>query len=295
MEINEWKLRAIKALQSSELYRDDEEFWLNSLVDELLQAKDIVNNTESLSDELFEILNTEIDALIGGKPLAQIIGYTYFYSYKINVFPNVLIPRPDSEILVSEVLKLVPHLKSRKAKSNVPLRMLEIGVGSGALSIAIAQELLREGIDNFEIQASDISIDALQAANYNIERHGLSDKIKLVEADLWPEDILKKDFVPDVIFSNPPYISNIELQETDLLDFEPVSALLAEENGLAIYRRIFNEANTILETDAFVLVEHGSTQDEDIRTIAKSSGFKSLGFANDLADRPRVSKFIYKD
>ena len=313
MNVYEWKQYALLKLKSSEFYRDDEVFWLSSILNNLLQGILKIKNfyldlSELELDNLNESrLNAALNSLCKGEPLEQIIGYTYFYGNKISVFPNVLIPRPDSELLVETVIKYFPFLQNSKktsmySKANILntkntekniLNFLEIGVGSGALSIAIAKEIMKISESNFKIFTSDISLDALEASKINILQHDLEDLISIEEADLWPKTIKAGNEKLDLIYSNPPYIGEDELIDKELLEFEPKLALLANNDGLEFYERILADADKYLNTNGLIIFEHGEKQRDRVNQLALSSSkYGIIENINDLAGRPRISVYI---
>lgn len=294
MQIRAWLNKARKALKNSEAYKADSDFFINDILFKLID--EFVSDKEDIKAAEYEQLNTALEELIKGKPLALILNYTYFYNHKIKVNEDVLIPRPDSETLVDTVKYYLPYLINKANLENRKLVLLEIGVGSGALSIAIADVLLNDlKFDNFIIFASDISQASIDLARYNIEVAGFSEQIKLDLCDIWPEKV-KSGQKPDLIFSNPPYISAEELAQTDLLKYEPESALLAADNGLEFYERIFSEADALIKTEFLLVFEHGYKQKQAIETLAaKKPRYKYIDTVKDLAQRDRVSVYLAEE
>lgn len=289
MKTAEWKKQALSKLKNNEYYKEDEEYWLNDLLSKLLESFN-VEFKEELSESNINLLDERLEELLTGKPLAQVIGFTYFYGNRINVYENVLIPRPDSEVLVETVLNYSHSLLSKSNLQNRKIRLLEIGSGSGALSIAIAKEFISLGLE-FEILASDISIDAINATKNNIVLNNLSQYIRVEYADIWPEKVLNGDYVPDLIFSNPPYIDAIEKEVLELIEHEPIEALVADDSGLYFYREILN--SEFVKQGCIIIFEHGYKQADKIKIIAdETEHIKFISSKEDIAGRTRVSEYI---
>lgn len=208
-------------------------------------------------------------------PMAYILGEKEFMGRKFQVAPGVLIPRPDSEVLVEMLLAHMPQKD--------PLRLLEIGVGSGALILSLLCErphLLADAID--------ISKVALQISQKNARSLGCEKGLHLFESNLFQN--VKGKY--DVIFSNPPYISLAE--EKDLapdLAYEPKEALYAEEEGLYFYRRILEEAKHHLKKGGLLAFEIGKGQENDICEMARQEGYGLKAKAFDLQNINRALLF----
>lgn len=310
MNKNEWLKYATDCLKNSAEYSDDDEFWLRNLAAELFTG--IMQNapaeanayaeaeTENISAQFLVKLNAALNELISGRPLEQILGYTYFCGEKIKIFPNVLIPRPDSEVVLETIKSFLPFLEAHSRTADTKMNFLEIGVGSGALSIALARLLAAEKYNNYHIYASDISEAAIAASTYNINAAGFNAKISLEQADLWPSFVqansLSQNFTNNInlnlVFSNPPYLSEDEWEQAELGAYEPREALLAGPEGLDVYARIFSEGKNLLAADTLLILEHGFKQAESLKTLAQKYGWKYLRTDCDLAQRPRVSSFV---
>ena len=181
-----------------------------------------------------------------GTPVAYLVGHREFYSLDFEVTPEVLIPRPETEHLVLEALDCAKQLQLRRGRQS--LRIADIGTGSGCVAVAIAKHL-----PNATIVAGDISPEALEVARRNVERHGLLDRIELLESDLL-------DCVPppvDMIVSNPPYISEAEYPTLDrtVRQHEPRLALVAAQDGWGVAARLLEQAPSRLADDGYVLLE----------------------------------------
>lgn len=192
------------------------------------------------------------------EPVQYIIGKTNFYGYEIKVNHSVLIPRPETEILVEEILKDI--YKSEKKD----IRILEIGIGSGCISIALSKETEKKNI-NCKIDAIEISKEAIEIAKINsIQNNIIPNSINFILQDFL--SIQKIDNEYDYIVSNPPYISNSEFQKLDkhIKDFEPRFALTDEHDGLTFYKKI-KELTKDLKSSVFLEIGYG--QEQNVRDI----------------------------
>lgn len=219
-----------------------------------------------------------IQRRVAGEPMAYILGEREFYGVKLIVTPDVLIPRPETETLVEQAL-------ARLSKQYAPntARVLDLGTGSGAIAISLAEQ--RPALD---IVATDISAKALAVAKENAKRLGV--QISFVESD-WFSALKNERF--DLIISNPPYVAHGDphLSQGDLR-FEPISALTDNEpnqHGLACIRRIIEDAPAHLNGEGWLLFEHGYDQADACRELLAARGFVELMCAHDLAGIPRVS------
>lgn len=206
----------------------------------------------------------------GREPLAYILGHKEFYSLDFIVDPAVLIPRPETELLVETVLA---HLGDRR---NV--RIGDVGTGSGCIAIALARALT-----GARLVASDTSRRALRVARQNAARHDVLDRIDFVAADLL--DALNGTF--DVIVSNPPYLRPGAARAPEL-DWEPPSALLAGARGLDAVGRLVSAAPPLLAPGGLLAVEIGAGQDADAMALARAAGLSAVAVTPDLAGIPRV-------
>jgi len=209
-------------------------------------------------------------------PVQYIMGSTEFCGLDIKVNEDVLIPRPETELLVETTVELSRTLHNR----HDTLRLLDLCTGSGCIAIALTKRL-----SDCKIVASDISGKALTLAGENARRHQAG-QIKFIKSDLFSD--LKEHF--DIIVSNPPYISGPEfadLQEEVLR--EPRVALYGGEDGLDFYRRIFNTAGKFLNDGGYVTVEIGYAQRRGVEDICEAAkGFKVTDIKKDLSGIDRV-------
>ncbi len=191
------------------------------------------------------------------EPLPYILGYREFYGMSLEVNPSVFIPRPETEILVDEAIRLAKQMPSR------PLRIVEVGTGCGAIAVALASHLA-----NVDIRATDISRQALTTAQANAERHGLRNRIEFMHCDL-----LSCFLGPiDMLIANPPYVSSavIPSLEPEIRIFEPREALDGGDDGLSLIRRLLGEARRVLQGNSVILLEMDPHQMEVVEMTATS-------------------------
>ena len=225
-----------------------------------------------------------IDKLCEGYPYQYITKNANFFGYDIYVDENVLIPRLDTEILVDCICR---HIEEKYNKED-SIRILEIGVGSGALIVVILKRL--EEYSNIIIDGIDISKGAIEVAKKNIEKYNLEDKANIYMKDILNEEIEEKY---DIIYSNPPYLTTDEMgQIPDDVRKEPGLALYGGEDGLEYYRRIIGiiTKNNNLKEDGKFFLEIGYMQKQEVFDIAKENGYneENISCIKDLENRDRV-------
>lgn len=232
----------------------------------------IINENEILNNEQIDRIKSSIDKLVQGIPLQYITNLQEFMGLDFYVDENVLIPQPDTEILVEEAICILKNIEKPK--------ILDLCTGSGAIAISIAKN-----INAKTITASDISNKALNVAKVNCKKNNV-DNIKLIESDLF-ENITERF---DIIVSNPPYIeSNVIKTLTKEVQNEPKLALDGGENGLDFYRRIINEASEFLEPNGYLCLEIGYNQkDKVINLMEKSKKYSNIYSKKDLGNNDRI-------
>ena len=211
-------------------------------------------------------------ARLQGQPMAYLLERREFYGRMFKVNPSVLIPRPETELLVETVLDALAQFEAPT--------LLDLGTGSGAIAITCALEA-----PHAKVSASDISTAALNIACFNAQQ--LAAPVTFVESDWW-QQFEQQRF--DVIVSNPPYIAagDAHLQQGDLR-FEPQHALTDFADGLAAYREIIAHAPHHLNPHGWLWLEHGYDQAEVIQHLLEQTGFEKLQCLTDLGGQPRVS------
>lgn len=231
---------------------------------------------ESLAEEAWIRFRNLILRRAKGEPLQYLTGEQEFFGLPFHVTPEVLIPRPETELLVEEALNLMRGLSLQE------IRFLDVGTGSGCIAVSIA----RENPASIGC-AIDISATALQIARGNAARHGVERRIQFVQADLLECFPLAPAF--DFILSNPPYV---DLEEYDSLpveikEHEPRAALLGGEAGLKIYSRLIPAAPSRLRTGGYLMLELGAGQDERVGQLVETQGLSVEKVLKDLRGIPR--------
>ena len=204
------------------------------------------------------------------KPIQHIIGEAYFMGEFFKVTPDVLIPRDETEILVSKAIEII--------KQNNLKNILDIGTGSGCIACTIAKRT------NTTVLGVDISSDALRIALDNVTRLGINNKAVFRKSDLFSK--VREDESFDMIVSNPPYIPIGEKLEPEVMH-EPQIALFAEDNGLAIYKKIIQDAPKYLNNNGFLMFELGINEAEAIKELMQKD-FCEIDIIKDLAGIDRV-------
>ncbi|WP_031434808.1 peptide chain release factor N(5)-glutamine methyltransferase [Methylomarinum vadi] len=213
-----------------------------------------------------------------GLPIAYIVGKREFWSREFEVTPDVLIPRPDTELLVELSLQLIPPKQ--------PARLIDLGTGSGIIAITLAAER-----PEAQVTASDRSQAALKIAHANAERYRLRN-IRFVESN-WFEAIAEHDF--DLVVSNPPYIAadDPHLRRGDVRH-EPEYALISPEQGLRDIRTLAQQARQHLNKGGHLLIEHGYNQQHAVQEIFASCHYQQIETHRDLSGNPRVTSGIWR-
>jgi len=237
----------------------------------LLSQDDLVLNPIALSD--WKTLESK---RLAGEPIAYLIGKKGFHAIELTVAPGVLIPRPETELLVDIALDAIKTVAE-------PIHVLDLGTGSGAIALAIAHSA-----NNVALTATDQSLQALKIAQQNALNLKLDSRISFKQGS-WYQALEENDLF-DVIVSNPPYIAkgDIHLGQGDLR-FEPQSALTDNLDGLSCLKVIIFGANAHLQPEGLVAVEHGFDQGKAVMGMMAEAGFRDIQNHTDLAGHPRVS------
>jgi release factor glutamine methyltransferase len=209
-----------------------------------------------------------------GEPIQYITGEQEFYGLTLRVTPAVLIPRPETELLVEAVLERLPATQG--------LRVVDIGTGSGAISIALATQR-----PDLQVTTLDISAAALAVARENAATHGVTDRVRFLESDLLAAVANEPPF--DAIVSNPPYVPEAgrATLHPQVRDHEPATALFAGPEGMDIYRRLIPQASAALKPGGLLALEFGHGQREAIAALL--TGWDEVEFLDDLQQIPRVA------
>lgn len=210
------------------------------------------------------------------EPLAYILGKAGFYGLEFTVTPDVLVPRPETEVLVEAAL------------AKQPATMVDIGTGSGCIAVAVAVNLPQA-----QVWATDISEAALRVARENAERHGVAERIHFVQGDLL-QPLAGMRF--DVIASNPPYVAASERTslQPEVRDWEPPQALFTGGDPLRFHRRLAAEAHFYLHEGGWLVMEVGMGQAEMVAALLEGAGYRRVRILNDLAGVGRVVEGRYR-
>jgi release factor glutamine methyltransferase len=213
---------------------------------------------------------------IEGCPVAYLVGRKEFFSLELEVTRDVLIPRPDSECVVDECL--------RPAREQAEPSVLDVGVGSGNLAVAVARQHKRA-----QVTAVDVSPAALVVAARNAAKHGVADRVRFLESDLYAALTEHERF--DFILSNPPYIRSADIPTLPggVRDYEPHLALDGGPDGFAVFQRLVEGAATYIKPGGYLIVEIGSPQEVEARRRIEAAGGWDLGpTLRDSSGHPRV-------
>lgn len=230
----------------------------------------IAHSEVVLEDEQFDAFKTHVRRRAEGEPLAYIMGYKEFWSLPIRVDRFTLIPRPETEVLVEVVLEQLPCTS---------LDLVELGVGSGAISLALAK--MRP---LWHLVALDRCPHALACARENAAHLGAT--VHWLQSD-WCQALPPKRY--HAMISNPPYVSQEEWERSPALQQEPYQALVAGTTGLEAFQRILQEAPFYLRQGGLLALEHGSSQAESVKTLMAHAGFGGIYTVRDLAEWERVT------
>ena len=248
------------------------------LLSELLEIKrgEIALHDERLTEEQAEHYDAWISRRLQREPVQRILGYAYFRNLLLDLNMETLIPRPDTESIVELALERI-DLRAGSC------RVLDIGTGSGAIAISIAQE--RPLCD---VHATDVSEDALEIARRNAERNGVT--VHFHRADVASGLQFLKGTV-DLLVSNPPYVDEVSAEwrlAPEVRRWDPPAALYSGSDEYAFFKRIFAETPPLLADGADVVLEIGDGQAEAVRELGEHAGFIPLDTRLDLAGTPRA-------
>jgi len=264
-----------------------------------------------LDEATLQKLRELVKRRAAGEPLQYITGEAEFFGLKFAVDRRVLIPRPETELLVETVLERLKAAGSRQqagaiaptASEASTLTIIDVGTGSGCIAVALAKGLMATGpsrtrdssrsrdacaTGEIEIYATDASPEALEVAASNAARHGVEKNIRFLPGDLL--DVLPDSLQVDAVVSNPPYIATGELAKLprEVRDFEPVRALTAGEDGLEVIRRLVTNARRVLGPSGFVALEIGAGQRVAVEALFVKAGYEIDRVAKDLQGHERV-------
>ena len=234
-----------------------------------------MNLNKELTNEQEEKFLSMINDRINGRPIAYIVEHREFMGLDFYVKEGVLIPRPDTETLVEEIIDLCKDKE---------VNILDIGTGSGAITVSLAKYLSNANLTSFDI--ADIP---LEIGKKNAIKNGVEEKVKFVKSDLFSA-IKDKGVKFDVIASNPPYIrkSDMNTLHTQVKDYEPYNALEGGVDGLDYYRNITKQSNLYLNKGGILAYEVGHDQAQDVAMIMQNNGYTNIYTKKDIQGIDRV-------
>jgi len=250
----------------------------------------ITRYSDPISGEEIETFRGYLNRRKAYEPVAYITGRKEFWGLDFEVSPDVLIPRPETELLVERALEILDD------RTGV-LKILDLGTGSGALAVALAVELKNQDRDFF-ITAVDNSASALEIARNNARHHGVAACVEFKQSD-WFSALGEEKF--NLIISNPPYVAEGDLNVSNEIHFEPPGSLFAGERGLRDIERLLREAGSFIQSTGRFLFEFGSSQTEEIENLCASllseglPGFSKLSIHQDLSGLDRAGEVIFRD
>ena len=214
-----------------------------------------------------------VEKRITDYPVAYLLGKKAFWTFEINVTPDVLIPRPETELLVELALNKIRRTKQAK--------ILDLGTGSGAIALALATEL-----KDATIIATDYSEAALKVAKKNAIELQLDKNITFIKSN-WLEAISEKDF--DLIVSNPPYIDPEDHHLKETIRHEPLQALISNDRGMQDIEKIIEQSHSFLKTNGCLIMEHGFDQAEKTSKLLSKNNYSEIQSFVDLNEHWRVT------
>lgn len=283
-------IRQIKQ-QIQQLTSDDRamlpSFWLTDWLLHVIDKSALFLITDE-SYELTECEKKQFDAGVSkmqqGIPLAYLTGQQAFWSLNFMVNEHTLIPRPDTEVLIEQVLNWINAQPTRNSNK----RLLDLGTGSGCIAISLAHELKHDlKHENWQVVAIDLSLEALNIARHNAVMNDVA-HIEFIQSS-WYDALTTHEQEPfDVIVSNPPYIDEAD-EHLARLGAEPISALSAPNQGLADIEHIIRQAGTYLRAGGLLAIEHGFDQGAAVRQLFLDNGFESVATVQDYGGNDRVT------
>lgn len=271
MNFQHWLREAISQLQESDSPRRDAEILL-----EYVTGKGRTWILAFGETELTDAQRQQLAALLArrrrGEPIAHLIGEREFWSLPLFVSPATLIPRPDTECLVEQALARLPAASCR---------ILDLGTGTGAIALALASER-----PDCDVTAVDRMPEAVALAQRNATRHAITN-VRILQSD-WFSALAGNQF--EMIVSNPPYIDELDphLSQGDVR-FEPLTALVAGDHGMADIKHIIERARAVLMPEGMLLLEHGWQQGTAVRDAFVRAGYHDVETCRDYGDNVRVT------
>lgn len=234
-----------------------------------------MNLDKKLSDKQKEHFLSMIKDRLNGRPIAYIVGHREFMGLDFYVKEGVLIPRPDTETLVEEIIEIC---------KDKYVNILDIGTGSGAITVSLAKYLPKSKLTSFDISDIPLEVGKINAIN-----NGVDNKIEFIKSDLFSA-IKEKDIKFDVIVSNPPYIRKADMNtlHTQVKDYEPYNALEGGIDGLDFYKSITEQSHLYINKGGVLAYEVGHDQAQDVAMIMQNNGYTNIYTKKDIQGIDRV-------
>ena len=238
----------------------------------LSREKILLNLNDKINDKVFENFNYYLKLRKQNRPIAHILGFKDFWKYKFKVDKNVLIPRPETELIIEQALKNLPKLSNKN--------ILDIGTGSGCIIISIIKER-----ENCKATAIDKSLKALKVAKLNAEMHHVLKKIKFLNIDV--DKYFANKY--DLVVSNPPYIKDSEILslDKDVKLNEPKLALSGGKSGLNKVFKVIKKSQELLKTNGKLILEIGDKQSKEVKKYLIKNNFNQIKIFKDLSGKKR--------
>ena len=232
----------------------------------------ILNSNYNVSEKEYWYFKEMVNQRLRGKPIAYITGKKFFWKDEFIINEKVLIPRPDTEIIVEQVLKIF--------KNKTKINFLDIGIGSGCILLSILKER-----KDFRATGIDISNHALKVCKINAYKLGIKNRVKLFKSDI---DKFNKEKY-DLIISNPPYIKNLDLTylEKDIAKFEPKIALDGGLDGISEIRKLIKKSSELIKNNGKLIIEIGYDQKDEVKQLLRKNSFYVNSVEKDLANNDR--------
>ena len=253
--------------------------WLLYVIDKPAIAL-MMDEDYQLTDREMSQFNAGVVKMQQGIPLAYLTGQQEFWSLNFSVNEHTLIPRPDTEVLVEQVLDWI----NAQPIHNSHKRLLDLGTGSGCIAISLAHELKHA---NWQVVAVDLSSEALKVAQHNAVSNNVSN-VEFIQSSWYQALPICDEPQFDIIVSNPPYIDEADAHLAHLTA-EPISALSAPNQGLADIEHIVQQATKYLCTGGLLAIEHGHDQGDAVLQLFLDNGFKSVHTVKDYGRNDRVT------
>jgi release factor glutamine methyltransferase len=232
----------------------------------------VLNLNKDLAKKDYDNFQNMVNQRSEGKPIAYLMNKKFFWKYEFYVNEHVLIPRPDTELIIEQVLKIY--------KNKNKINFLDIGFGSGCILLSILKER-----KNFKGTGVDISNHALKVCNTNAFKLGVKNRVKLYNSDI-DKFVLGKY---DLIISNPPYIKNLDLKylDKDVIKFEPKLALDGGLDGISEIRKVIKKSSELIKYGGKLILEIAYNQTREVKKLLKKNGFYTNSVVKDLARNDR--------